>query len=117
MNLVIDYYLVSTHESETNRKAFGALGLFLCIYVAIKLKKRRQLRLYKVRPINRNRRKTGNYRYYKDMKLKDSSQFFKYTCMTVSMFDKLLKKVSSKITKQTRSDGICPEQRLVITLQ
>ncbi|VEN48424.1 unnamed protein product [Callosobruchus maculatus] len=74
-------------------------------------------RRFKRRPINRDRRRTGNYSYYLNMKQWDTDQFFKYTRMTIPVFDKLLAKIRTKIQRQYRSDGISPEERLVITLQ
>nr|CAI5859287.1 unnamed protein product [Callosobruchus analis] len=51
------------------------------------------------------------------MKSWDTQQFFKYTRMNVQVFEKLLVKIKESIAKQTRSDGISAEERLIITLQ
>lgn len=51
------------------------------------------------------------------MKTWDPEQFFKYTRMSIPVFEKLLSKVRNMIEKQYRSDGIAPEERLIITLQ
>nr|CAI5852868.1 unnamed protein product [Callosobruchus analis] len=51
------------------------------------------------------------------MKQWDTEQFFKYTRMTLPVFEKLLSKIAPQIQHQYRSDGISPEERLVITLQ
>nr|CAH7749890.1 unnamed protein product [Callosobruchus chinensis] len=78
---------------------------------------RRRTRRFKTRPINRTRRATGNYSYYQKMKSWDPEQFFKYTRMTIPVFENLLKKIKPRIRKQYRSDSITAEERLVITLQ
>nr|CAI5866062.1 unnamed protein product [Callosobruchus analis] len=72
---------------------------------------------FKRRPINRDRRRTGNYSYYLKIKQWDTEQFFKYTRMTIPVFEKLLLKIAPKIQHQYRSDGISCEERLVLTLQ
>nr|CAI5854602.1 unnamed protein product [Callosobruchus analis] len=77
----------------------------------------KQTRRPERRPINRDRRRTGNYSYYLKMKQWDTEQFFKYTRMTIPVFEKLLLKIAPKIQHQYRSDGISCEERLVITLQ
>lgn len=97
--------------------SLAVCGLILCSYAAYLVTNRRRQRRFKVRPINRARRTSGNFNYYKKMKSWDPEQFFKYTRMTVPVFEKLLTKVRAKIGKQFRSDGISPEQRLVVTLQ
>ncbi|XP_030767516.1 protein ALP1-like [Sitophilus oryzae] len=51
------------------------------------------------------------------MKSWDKDQFFKYTRMTVAAFEKLLQKIEHHIERQVRSDGISPEERLVIILR
>jgi uncharacterized Fe-S cluster-containing radical SAM superfamily protein len=92
-----------------------SLALLLCA-VIIKLKQKGHRR-YKVRPINRERRKLGNFQCYIKMKSWDREQFFKYTRMTTHVFEMLLKKVKPIIEKNKRSDGISAEERLIITLQ
>nr|CAI5848937.1 unnamed protein product [Callosobruchus analis] len=87
------------------------------MYVAMKLKRNRRQRRFKVRPINRARHEEGGFQYYLKMKSWDTQQFFKYTRMNVQVFEKLLVKIKESIAKQTRSDGISAEEmRLVITL-
>nr|CAI5830753.1 unnamed protein product [Callosobruchus analis] len=61
------------------------------------------------RPINRDRRRTGNYSYYLKMKQWDTEQFFKYTRMTIPVFEKLILKIAPKIQHQYRSDDIYPK--------
>lgn len=93
-------------------------GLNIIIYAALKLKRKRRQRRYKIRPINRGRStRDAGLGYYKKMKTWDLPQFFKYTRMTVPVFEKLLSKIKSQITKQKRQDGIVAEERLIITLQ
>nr|CAI5858488.1 unnamed protein product [Callosobruchus analis] len=93
----------------------AALGVLVCGYAAYLAKGR--ARRFKRRPINRDRRRTGNYSYYLKIKQWDTEQFFKYTRMTIPVFEKLLLKIAPKIQHQYRSDGISCEERLVITLQ
>lgn len=80
--------------------------------------KNRQKRRYKVRPINRQRSVHGFYKtYFLEMKKKDAEQFFKYTRMTVSVFENLLNLVTPYISKQNLNNALSPEERLAITLQ
>nr|CAH7738425.1 unnamed protein product [Callosobruchus chinensis] len=51
------------------------------------------------------------------MKSWGREQFFKYTRMTISVCENLLKKIKPRIRKQYRNDSITAEERLVITLQ
>jgi len=99
------------------RILLGAFGLVICAYLASATQRKKQVRRYKVRPINRQRMVGGSFYYYQKMKKLDEPQFFKYTRMTHSVFQKLLTKVGPFIKKQKRKDGISPEERLVITLQ
>ncbi|KAB0790682.1 hypothetical protein PPYR_14874 [Photinus pyralis] len=85
-------------------------------YAAAKIIQRRPRR-FKTRPINRDRKLTGNYRYYQKLKNLDSPQFFKYTRMSLPIFQKLLDMIKLDLQKQRRRDTISPEERLVITLQ
>lgn len=93
-----------------------SLSLILSLWAVLKIIGR-QRRQFKVRPINRFRRISGNYQYYEKMKSWDAPQLFKYTRMTLPVFKKLLHLIKHKINKQIRSDGISSEERLVITLQ
>lgn len=93
----------------------GLLGVTLCLYYV--KSKTRARRRFKVRPINTARKRMGGFQYYKNMKTWDKEQFFKYTRMTHIAFEKLLQLIKSQIQRQLRSDGISPEERLVITLQ
>lgn len=99
------------------RKLLGAFGLTICAYLALKMKKKRQTRRFKIRPINRQRSDKGPVHYYTKIKSLDPAQFFKLTRMTNAVFEKLHLKVASFIKKQKRTDGISSEDRLVITLQ
>lgn len=108
--------MLFVHE-EYFASQVAALAGVLCLYALVKLKNKKQNRRFKVRPLNRARRQKGGFQYFKKMKACDSEQFFKYTRMTVPIFNKLLDKISQKISKQKRSDGISAEERLVITLQ
>lgn len=104
---------------DLNFEADYALAMYILVLgsYAAYLTSRQRRRRFKVRPINRARRTFGNFNYYRKMKSWDDEQFFKYTRMTVPVLEKLLNKVKTKISKQYRSDGITPEERLVITLQ
>lgn len=96
----------------------GFLGLMLCVYVATKKTfQRRNKRRFKTRPINRARKVAGGFNYYLKMKTLDDEQFFKYTRLTKAAFDKLINILKPKLQRQPRSDGISPEERLIITLQ
>lgn len=95
----------------------AAFAGVLCLYALVKANNKRKKRRFKVRPINRTRRQGEAYQYYEKMKSWNPEQFFMYTRMTVPMFEKLLKKIKPKISRQKRSDGIPAEDRLVITLQ
>lgn len=99
------------------RRLIGALGLTICAYLALKLRKRRQTRRFKIRPTNRQRSNKGPVSCYAKIKSLDQGQFFKLTRMTVAVFEKLHLKLASVIKKQNRTDGISSEDRLVITLQ
>lgn len=105
-------------EDETTY-LLAALGLMLCAHAVLRVKRngQKRQRRFKVRPINRTRKSSGNFQYYRKMKTWDKEQFFKYTRMTTVVFEKLLSKIKSRIQKQYRVDGISPEERLVITLQ
>ncbi|VEN34117.1 unnamed protein product [Callosobruchus maculatus] len=102
-------------DIDEDSYVLAALGVLLCGYAAYLAKGR--ARRFKRRPINRDKRRTGHYSYYLKMEQWDTDQFFKYTRMTIPVFEKLLSKIRSKIQRQYRSDGISPEERLVITLQ
>lgn len=47
----------------------------------------------------------------------DEEQFFKYTRMTIPVFQELLSKLKPRIAKGKRSYGIDAEERLVLKLQ
>ncbi|KAJ8947552.1 hypothetical protein NQ318_005031 [Aromia moschata] len=51
------------------------------------------------------------------MKTWDDERFFKYTRMSQMAFNRLISYIKPQITKQPRSDGITPKERLIITLQ
>jgi hypothetical protein len=62
--------------------------------------------------------KNGFYRAtFLPMKANDPDQFFKYTRMTVEVFDHLCKLPEGKLVKRRISDRICPEEKIAITLQ
>ncbi|XP_050505859.1 uncharacterized protein LOC126884104 [Diabrotica virgifera virgifera] len=100
----------------------GAVGLLLCAAVLENARRRtitrpRRQRRYKTRPINRNRKMKNAYNYFLNMKRADEEQFFKYTRMTVPVFNELLSLVKRKISKRKIKDGISEEERLALTLQ
>ncbi|KAJ8914187.1 hypothetical protein NQ315_015960 [Exocentrus adspersus] len=103
-------------EKENLACQIAAFAGVLCLYALVKSKNKRQNRRFKVRPINRARRQKGGFQYFKKMKSCDAEQFFKYTRMTVPIFQKLVNKIP-KISKQRRSDGISAEERIAVTLQ
>ncbi|KAL1489235.1 hypothetical protein ABEB36_014168 [Hypothenemus hampei] len=100
-----------------DKQLLGVLGALLCVAAALKNRKKRNKRRFKVRPMNRRRKILGGYQYYKNIKSWDSQQFFKYTRLNKAAFQKLLNFIRPEIKIQPRSDGILPEERLVITLQ
>lgn len=97
-----------------NMQNLGLIGLLMCILVGLNVKRQRR---FKIRPINRARNSKSNFQYYRKMKTWDQEQFFKFTRMTIPVFQKLLNKVTLRLSKQIRSDGISGEHRLVLTLQ
>lgn len=99
------------------QRLIAALGLTICAYLALKMKKRRQTRRFKIRPTNRQRSDKESLHYHTKIKSLDSEEFFKLTRMTLPVFEKLHLKVAPAIKKQRRTDGISSEDRLVITLQ
>lgn len=95
-----------------------AAGLTIIMLLCAMLKhKKQRTRRFKVRPINRARRARGTFHYYKKMKMWDPQQFFKFTRMTVPIFEELLQKVKPHIQRAPRKDGVNAEERLVLTLQ
>lgn len=102
--------------NNNNNLLLGALGVLLCSAAIIKWRKKR-VRRYRIRPINQNRHLNSQYVYFQKMKAIDEEQFFKFTRMTRALFDELLGIIKNKISKRNLKDGICPEERLAITLQ
>lgn len=100
---------------NTIRKKKLVVATVLCLLAATQIGRRR--RQYKTRPINRRRRESNHFNYYLQLKQNDPDQFWKYTRMTRDSFTKLLSMVSPLIRTQKRKDGICAEQKLIITLQ
>ncbi|XP_030749395.1 protein ALP1-like [Sitophilus oryzae] len=113
-SLCIYFFLFSLFYPNMDEEALLSLAFVLCMYNFTVQSRRRRIRQYKTRPINRGRR---GFNYYDQMKLGDPQQFFKYTRMNVAVFEKLLTKVAPVIRRQNRSDGISAEHRLIITLQ
>jgi len=104
--------------------AFVGATVFLTLATitatALNLKGKKRIRRYKVRPINRQRRKEGLFAtVLKDMvnMETDHTQFFKYTRMSPAQFGHLLKLVKPIIQKDESKNPISPAERLVMTLQ
>ncbi|XP_044254905.1 uncharacterized protein LOC123005289 [Tribolium madens] len=110
----------STSSIMTNKNAnylLAAAGL-LMLTAAYYGGTKRITRCWKTRPIYTTRRKNGFYRAsFLPMKKQDSEQFFKYTRMTVQVFDHFCQQLKEKLVKRRISDGICPEEKIAITLQ
>lgn len=86
---------------------------------AIALKKKR-VRRWSVRPINRNRNKEGVLAtLLKNMEHMetDHQQFFVYTRMTPNLFNVLLSKIVPSITKNSCGGSLSPRHRLFMTIQ
>lgn len=95
----------------------AAAGLLLLTTVLV-IRSRKRNRRFKTRPIYRDRKRKGFFAAtFLPMKRLDHEQFFKYTRMTVPLFDNLLRLVSPHIKRRNISDGVSPEQKLEITLQ
>lgn len=92
----------------------GMLGLTLCSYMLTLQDKKKRHRRFKVRPINKARKQSGGYQYYKKMRTWDEEQYFKYTRMNKSSFNKLLSFTKPHITKQYRSDGISADYHIAV---
>ncbi|KAL1489251.1 hypothetical protein ABEB36_014184 [Hypothenemus hampei] len=80
--------------------------------------KKRKVRRWWVRPINRRKRlKSDYYHLYKEMRAGDPDCFFNYTRMSIEMFDELLSLVKENLTKNSFRESISPECRLLITIR
>ncbi|KYN10426.1 hypothetical protein ALC57_17443 [Trachymyrmex cornetzi] len=74
----------------------------------MKVHKKRTNRRWWVHPINVRR----------NQELKDyPDKFFKYTRMSLEVFNKLLIKITSFLEKNSRRESLSPEHRLAITLR
>lgn len=85
------------------------------------LKKKKKVKRFQVRPMNRNRHIDGQFHsLVKDMltKEEDFDQYFKYTRMTPHLFKYLLSLVEPHLRKKIRTKNpISPAHRLTMTLQ
>lgn len=84
------------------------------------LRRRQRIRRFGVRPMNRSKDREGFYAtLIRDMREKewDEEQFFKYTRMTKKQFSYLLELVGPSLRKNIKKRHICPEERLILTLQ
>lgn len=78
----------------------------------------RKTRRWKTRPLYATRFKNGFYRStFLQMKANDPDQFFKYTRMSVEVFDLFCNQLKKTLLKRRISDQICPEEKIAITLQ
>lgn len=89
----------------------------LYIYKKYKIQKKfSRPRRWGVRPQNKERTQLGHfYKLIQIMKNKDPDQFYKYTRMTIPVFNKLLRLVSPYLEKDSVT-ALCPAHRLLITL-
>ncbi|XP_031356255.1 protein ALP1-like isoform X1 [Photinus pyralis] len=91
--------------------------LLLLKRIKITNKKKRRQRRWKVRYINRDRQTKGFYiSTFLPMKIRDPSQFFKYTRMDVSTFTLLLNRLRRIVQVRKMNKPISVEERLVVTL-
>lgn len=96
------------------------LGLFILILGIYILKKRISFRWanrqYWVRPINRRRPEQGDFRHlFQEMK-NDEYMFFRYTRMSICIFDQLLEMLKPLLVRRSHR-ALLPEQRLALTLR
>lgn len=92
--------------------------LLLSLTTAVNALRKVRIRRFKTRPMNRNRNKEGVYvTVFSGMKNKevDENQFFKYTRMTMKLFEYLLQ-VRSFLQKDGKTK-LSSEHRLLITIQ
>lgn len=81
-------------------------------------KKKKKARRWSVRPVNRDREKKGEFRRIMlELKLCDEEWFFRYTRMTVQLFEELVILVGPSLKKNSIKKPICPSQRLLMTLR
>lgn len=101
------------------KKVDGALcAINLCLYLSQSGLKFRKRRAGKVRKVNRNRETYGFYVQFKKIKEFDSEAFFKYTRMTVPIFNMLVHLVDTHLARKRKlPDSIGTEQRVAVTLQ
>ena len=81
-------------------------------------RKKKKTRLW-VHPINKARRRLGEYhRLVQELRL-DNERFYRYFRMSSEKFDLLLSKVGPKIQRKGSNfqSPLCPSQRLAITLR
>lgn len=104
---------------DTEEEELLAL-LIVIISVYYIMRKRRSFRWinreYWVRPINMRRSNQGDFNHlFQEMK-DDPHMFFRYTRMSVCVFNQLLKIMRPFLTK-TNHRALIPEQRLAVTLR
>lgn len=80
-------------------------------------KKKTQKRKYWVRPMLLERKEKGHFHtLFQFIKGQDHEQFFTFTRMTVSQFEKVLEILRKPLTKKSIREPLSPEHRLCITL-
>uniref|UniRef100_A0A1Y1MU88 DDE Tnp4 domain-containing protein n=1 Tax=Photinus pyralis TaxID=7054 RepID=A0A1Y1MU88_PHOPY len=94
-----------------------AAFLLLTTAAMLYLKRKKRVRRYKVRPINRNRIVHGQFhKRVRRMREMDHEQYFKYTRMTPAVFDNLLSIVGPHLQRHKKKSHISPAERLTLTL-
>ena len=97
--------------------ALIAANLSIIMLKLLRKKKKISKRKYWVRPMLLERKEKGHfYTLFQFMKNNDHEQFFKFTRMTVSQFEKLLNLIERPLTKTSFREPLSAEHRLCITL-
>jgi len=95
-------------------------ALFILIYGVYLLKRRISFRWtnreYWVRPINMRRPEQGDFHHLLQEMKNDPYMFFRYTRMSVCVFNQLLEMMKPFLTKKSPR-ALLPEQRLALTLR
>jgi len=104
-----------------------AIFLFSCfvfklIGIMLILKRRNKHKLWKnrrwwIRPINLQRDNPSNFIPFMEELKNDADHFFRYTRMTLEIYNNLLEKISPFLKKSSLRKTLTPEQHLIITLR
>jgi len=91
------------------------------LLLGLVMSRRRRKRKHKiwVRDVFKERNGRGTFNLVREMALADEEMFFRYMRMSPSIFEKLLRLVGKRLTKQTTNyrHPVPPEQRLSVTLR